>query len=378
MNDSITLLGCGDVGPIHEPVADFCRLVKPVLATADLRFAQVERVYSERGALQVHSGGEHTRVKPAMASVFSECGFDVVSVASNHAMDWGPEALMDTIALLRSQGIQTVGAGRNLAEARTPAIVERKGIRVAFLAYCSVLREGYAAGENHPGVAPLRVHTYYRAAEFQPGMPPHTITQPYEEDLAGLIDDIAAARKQADAVVVSLHWGLHFIPRAIAGYQPVVAKEAFDAGADIILGHHAHVPKAIGVYNGKICYYSLSNFIMSAPPAKPERYETFSNRYGISLDPEYPNLPYGMDSKRSLIAKVTLNRKGVANASFLPVLIDKKLRPEVLTRGDPRFDDNLQYMEWASEGFEHVFQCVGNEVIISGSAHSDIASTRNT
>lgn len=378
MSDSITLLGCGDVGPIHEPVADFCTLVKPVLATADLRFAQVERVYSERGALQVHSGGEHTRVKPAMASVFSECGFDVVSVASNHAMDWGPEAMLDTIALLRSQGIQTVGAGRNLAEARTPAIVERKGIRVAFLAYCSVLREGYAAGANHPGVAPLRVHTHYRAAEFQPGMPPLTITQPYEEDLAGLIDDIAAARKQADAVVVSLHWGLHFIPRAIAGYQPLVAKKAFDAGADIILGHHAHVPKAIGVYNGKICYYSLSNFIMSAPPARPERYETFSNRYGISLDPEYPNLPYGMDSKRSLIAKVTLNRKGVANASFLPVLIDKKLRPEVLTRGDPRFDDNLQYMEWASEGFEHVFQCVGNEVTISGSAHSDIASTRNT
>ena len=157
-----------------------------------------------------------------------------------------------------------------------------------------------------------------------------------------------------------------------------MAKKAFDAGADIILGHHAHVPKAIGVYNGKVCYYSLSNFIMSAPPAKPERYETFANRYGISLDPEYPNLPYGVDSKRSLIAKVTLNRQGVANASFLPVLIDKKLRPEVLTRGDPRFDDNLQYMEWASEAFEHVFKCVGDEVTISGAAQSDIASTRNT
>ena len=102
-------------------------------------------MYSERGALQVHSGGAHSRVKPHMASIFSDCGFDVVSVASNHAMDWGPDALLDTIELLREQGIKTVGAGRNLAEAREPAFIERNGIRVAFLAYCSVLHEGYAA-----------------------------------------------------------------------------------------------------------------------------------------------------------------------------------------------------------------------------------------
>src|SRR5918994_3605308 len=126
---SIVLLGCGDVGPIHEPVADFCTLAKPVLAEADLRFGQVERVYSDRGALQVHSGGGHSRVKPHMASIFSDCGFDVVSVASNHAMDWGPEAMLDTVAVLRDRGMQVVGAGRNLEDARRPAIVERKGVR---------------------------------------------------------------------------------------------------------------------------------------------------------------------------------------------------------------------------------------------------------
>ena len=368
MSGSITLLGCGDVGPIHEPVADFCTLVKPALAAADLRFAQVERVYSERGSLQVHSGEGHSRVKPHMASIFSECGYDVVSVASNHAMDWGADALLDTIDLLRGQGIKTVGAGRNLAAAREPAILERNGVKVAFLAYCSVLREGYAAGAHHPGVAPLRVHTYYQAAEYQAGMPPHVITQPYEEDLAGLVEDVAAARKQADAVVVSLHWGLHFIPRAIAGYQPRVARAAFDAGADLILGHHAHVPKAIEVHAGKVCFYSLSNFIMSAPPAKPERYEVFARRYGISLDPEYPNLPYGVDSKRSLIAKAVIGRRGVESASFLPVLIDKKLRPEILKHGDPRFDDAVKYMDWASEGYGHAFRVAGDEVVISAAA----------
>ena len=361
---NIVLMACGDVGPIHEPVADFCTLAKPTLAEADLRFAQVERVYSERGTLQLHSGDAHSRLPPHMASIFIDCGFDVVSLASNHAMDWGADALLDTAELLRSQGIKTVGAGRNLAEAREPAIVERDGVRVAFLAYCSVLREGYAAKQDKPGVAPLRVHTYYEAAEYQAGMPPHVVTYPYEEDLEALVDDVKAARQHADAVVVSLHWGLHFIPRAIAEYQPRAARAAFEAGADLILGHHAHVPKAIGVHGGKVCFYSLSNFIMSAPAAKPERHEIFAKRYGTTLDPEYPNLPYGTDAKRSLIAKAVLGRNGVERTSFLPVLIDRKLRPEVLKAGDPRFDDALDYMKWASEGYGATLRADGDEVVI--------------
>jgi poly-gamma-glutamate synthesis protein (capsule biosynthesis protein) len=365
MSGAITLLGCGDVGPVHEPVAALCKLVKPTLAKADIRFAQVERVYSERGALQVHSGGAHSRVKPHMASVFSECGFDVVSVASNHAMDWGPDALLDSIDALRRREIVTVGAGRNLEEARKPAILERTGVRVAFLAYCSVLREGYAATAHEPGVAPLRVRTYYEPAEYQPGMPPHIVTIPYEEDLAALVHDVAAARAQADVVVLSLHWGLHFIPRAIAGYQPLVARAAFKAGADLILGHHAHVPKAIGVHEGRVCFYSLSNFIMSAPPPKPERYEAFAERYGTTLDPDYPHLPYGVDAKRSLIAKARLSKAGVEQVSFLPVLIDRELRPEVLKRGDARFEEAVDYMKWASESYAAGFEVNGDEIRVA-------------
>jgi poly-gamma-glutamate capsule biosynthesis protein CapA/YwtB (metallophosphatase superfamily) len=361
----ITLLGCGDVGPIHEPVGDFCELVKPVLAQADLRFAQCERVYSERGTMQVHSGDAHSRVAPHMASIFGDCGFDVVSVASNHSMDWGPDAMLDTIETLRKRGIATVGAGRNLAEARAPAVLTRNGVTVAFLAYCSVLREGYAAKKDKAGVAPLRAHTYYEPAEYQPGMPPRVVTVPYEEDLAGLVEDIKSARKLADAVVVSLHWGLHFIPRAIADYQPVAARAAFEAGADLILGHHAHVPKAIGVHSGKVCFYSLSNFIMSAPPAKPERFETFAKRYGVALDPAYPNLPYGVDAKRSLIAKAVLGKNGVERTSFLPVLIDTRLRPEVLKNADARFDDAVKYMQWVSEGYSDGFRIEGDEVAVA-------------
>ena len=143
--NNIVLLGCGDVGPVHEPVDNYADLVKQTLATADIRIGQCERVYSERGAFQVHSRGHHSCLPPHMSSVFTACGFDVLSLASNHAMDWGEEALMDTIELLREKGILTIGAGSNLQEARKPAVIERNGIRVAFLAYGSVLNEGYAA-----------------------------------------------------------------------------------------------------------------------------------------------------------------------------------------------------------------------------------------
>src|SRR5271156_6287937 len=308
MTDAVVLLGCGDVGPIHEPMERYSELVRATLAGADIRFAQVERTYSERGALRPDSGGGHGRLPPKMASVLTDCGFNVASVAGNHAMDWGAEALLDTIELLRGMGIQTIGGGRNLAEARQPAIIECKGLRIAMLAYCSVLHEGYAAGPDTPGVAPMRAYARYEAVDYQPGVPPRVITTPDEQDLADLVADVRAARDRVDAVVLSLHWGVHFVPRLIADYQKIVAQAAFAAGADLILGHHAHVPKAIEVCGGKTCFYSLSNFIMSSAAKVTGGAAEFQRNYGVPLDPEYPNMPYGMDAKRSLIAKAVMAR----------------------------------------------------------------------
>src|SRR4051812_41749950 len=94
-SDGVVIMGVGDVGPIHEPMSQYTTLARPVLDQADIRVGQCERVYSERGGLQLHSGGAHSRVPPHFASIFSDCGFDLVSVASNHALDWGPDGLQD-------------------------------------------------------------------------------------------------------------------------------------------------------------------------------------------------------------------------------------------------------------------------------------------
>jgi poly-gamma-glutamate synthesis protein (capsule biosynthesis protein) len=362
--DELVLLGVGDVGPIHEPIDSYSALVRDTLHTADIRFAQVERTYSHRGELRSGSGGGHGRLPPKMASVLTDCGFNVASLAGNHAMDWGPEALLDTVEQLRGMGIQTIGAGRNIAEARAPAIIESKGLRVAMLAYCSVLHEGYAAGPETPGVAPMRATARFEPVDYQPGVPPRVVTTPDAQDLADLVADVRAAKADSDAVALSLHWGVHFVPRLIADYQQTIAQAAFSAGADLILGHHAHVPKAIEVFDGKACFYSLSNFIMTSSPMVTGGAEAFRRNYGAPLDPEYPNMPYGVDGKRSLIAKAAIS-KGSVRASFLPVLIDRQLRPEILHAGDPRFDDALRYMEWASEGFSHRFAPAGDEITIT-------------
>ncbi|MBO0737929.1 MAG: CapA family protein [Alphaproteobacteria bacterium] len=102
-------------------------------------------------------------------------------------------------------------------------------------------------------------------------MPPRVVTTPDEQDLANLISDVHAAKERPDAVVLSLRWGVHFVPRVIADYQRTVAQAAFDDGADLILGHHVHVPKAIEVLDGKTCFCSLSNFIMTSDPNVPQR-----------------------------------------------------------------------------------------------------------
>jgi poly-gamma-glutamate synthesis protein (capsule biosynthesis protein) len=363
----VVVMGCGDVGPYHEPVDVYPVLAKPTLAAADLRFAHAEKVYSDRGVMQTHSDGHYTRQPPRFAALLADCGFDVVSVAGNKAMDWGAEAMLDMIELLNSMGIQTVGGGRNEEEARRPVIFHRNGVRVAFLAYCSVLREGYAATKHSAGTAPMRVDTFYKPQDWQPGTPPRVITIPWERDLEAMCLDIESTKKMADAVIVSMHWGIHNIPRVLADYQRVVARAAIKAGADSIFGHHPHIPKGIEVIDGKACFYSLSHFIWTQRELSNQvPGHEGGHRHGVEHDPDYPLLPMGPDAMKSMIARAVVSKAGVDRVGFLPVRIDTKYRPEVLLHDDPRFTAAVEHMDWCSEGLAHRFTVDGDEVVVTG------------
>ncbi|MBI4189036.1 MAG: CapA family protein [Betaproteobacteria bacterium] len=367
---TVTLMAGGDIGPVFEPTEQFADLITPVLREADLRLGQCERTYSDRGwppQFAYGPGGQHTRLPQRMASVWNAAGIDIVSLASNHAMDWGPEPVLDTIEMFRGMGKHVIGAGRDAEEAREPAIVKCKGVNIALLAYCSVLRDGQAAGPGKAGVAAMRAHTHYAPQEFQPGTPPKIITVPYEEDVEAMQADIRKAKQQADVVIMTIHWGLRHVPKTICTYQPPVAHAAIDAGADLILGHHAHSIKAIEVYKGKVCFYSIGNFMTTGSPKTSAG--TFDwNLIWFQIDEEClpPNGMYQFPThcRKTMVPKIVMSRKGIEKVSFLPAFINHKAQPYAVTRDDPKFDEILKWTEWVSDQHPHKFRVEGNEIAV--------------
>ena len=370
MNTKATLLFAGDCGPTHGPsqgypIEGYTELVLPTLEQADMRFVNCMRTYSDRGILADHAPQVGQPIE--MAAIFTNGKFDAVTMANNHSYDSGPEALVDTRELLNRRGIQVTGAGRNLAEARRAAIVERNGVKVAYLGYTSVGPAGSEAGPNKPGIAAVRVKTSYETRG--PHQPVRVRTEPDPKDLANLVEDITALRREVDVVVLAFHSGVIRLPRVISDYQVAVAHAAIDAGADMVVGHAPHIPKAIEMYKGKAIFYSIGVFAMTksfpAPSWSEPAWAHGSVRNHVDLDPQYPFMPYGKDCTLSLLVKAVATKEGIKRFSFLPMSFDKQYRPEVLRNGDPRFAQIVAYMEWASEDMPHRFSVEGDEVVVS-------------
>jgi len=351
---SVTIAAGGDVGTGHNPPESaFTHVLEPLRA-ADIRTAQVERLYSERGTYQYQSISEKLEIRQpcATASAYSSVPFDVLSLASNHTGDWGPEAVEDTIDTFHNLGIGVAGIGRTIAEAREPVIIERKGLRVAFLSYCSVLLPQFWATKDRPGCAPMRAHTFYEPYEFQPGSAPRIVTIPHERDLEALLDDVRGAKENADAVVMSIHWGLHFTSKPHA-YQTAVAHAAIDAGVSAILGTHPHQLQGIELYKQGIIFYSLGNFSFhrrggGLAYCMPHGEYTHKEVYTLKVDPGI-TYDYRRHWDQTGIAYIELDRSGLKSATFLPALLNAKGAPEVVKPGDPQFDTIRGYLEWAAE-----------------------------
>ncbi len=369
----IVFLGTGDCGPCGPetaefPVAKYSELIRPTMAAADLRFANCERQYSARPVDAATSISDHGCQPPNMAKIFTDCAFDAVTLANNHMYDHGAEGLNDTRELMLDMNIAVTGAGSSLAQAREPAIIERHGVKVGFLGYSVHLPQGGVAGADKPGVAPLRINTYYEPRG--PHAPTRVWTEPNEQDLKMIVADIAALRPRVDALMIAFHWGVTWVPRIIADYQVTVAHACIDAGADLIMGHHPHIPKGIEIYKGGAVYYSLGNFCKTKPGGPNTAWKEKPWMHGAlrnytELDPDYPVLPHGRDSKRAILAKATIGKGGIKSFAFVPMIIDPQYRPRAVKRGDPLFDDMLAYMEWSSEGLNHKFTVTDEDVVVS-------------
>jgi poly-gamma-glutamate synthesis protein (capsule biosynthesis protein) len=218
-----------------EPVFD--EAVTALLDGADVAVGNLESPVSNRGVPQAKS---YTfRAPPEAAAVLAAAGFDVVGLANNHTLDYGTEALADTSGLLAGAGVLAPGGGRDLSHALEPAVLERAGLRLAFVSLVdappegSFSRETWEATHERAGVAWADAESVERA--------------------------VRAARESADVVVALLHFGAEFsatpTPR-----QRELAHTAIDAGAALVLGTHPHVVQEVEPYGGGLIAYSLGNF----------------------------------------------------------------------------------------------------------------------
>jgi poly-gamma-glutamate capsule biosynthesis protein CapA/YwtB (metallophosphatase superfamily) len=368
---NLVFYAVGDIAPNREEPRSIFQHVTGLLKRGDIVFCQLEANLSNRGTL-LPQARLASRTKPETAQAIKEAGFNIVSFASNHCMDLGPEAFYDTIAALKKQGLWVIGVGSNIEEARKPAIIECKGTRIAFLAYNSILPYGFWADIDKPGCTPLRAWTFYEQVEHdQPGTPCRIHTFPHKEDLQAMVDDIRQAKSQADFVILSLHWGIHFIPAVIADYQREVAHVAIDSGADLILGTHAHILKAIEVYAGKVIFYSLCNFALDLS-ANKRMLESKRHKEIQKLnpdwqpDPDYPTYYMPRDSRKTIIVKCMISDGEIKRVSFLPTYINGQSQPEVLTSKNDHFHEVVKYMQEITrdQGIDTDYTIEGDEVII--------------
>lgn len=290
---TISLTMVGDILPlwVKDPLRDAG--VRAQLSGADIAFANLESPLSTRGQpspLKFRGGRLMHRefifgASVADAQMLKNAGIDVVSLANNHMMDYGQTALADTLNALQQKNILTAGGGVDASAARAPAILERRGLKIAFLAYVA---DETLPGSTHFEATPQTAGVAFVHDEIKDGK-----KMPTQATRAQLRADIAAARGQADVVAVSFHWGTEFREQP-NDFQRALAHFVVDEGADLVIGHHPHCLQGVELYQNKPIFYSLGNFVFHSSLEK---------------------------SARSGIVRLEIDKDGVQNAAFHPVWV---------------------------------------------------------
>jgi len=267
------MLGRGVTGrPVLAPMSER-------LAAADITVGNLESTLSDDGAPT--QGGDSFHAPPSVRRDLRAAGFDALSLANNHAGDYGDRALVDTVDLLHAGGLPTFGAGRDLAEAQRPVVVERHGVRFGFLGF-NAIGETPEAGPGQPGALSV-------------SMPPRT--GPLDRaELDRVLTDVRRLSRRVDAVVVLPHWGTQYTHRPDP-IQHRVARELVRAGADLVVGGHPHWVQGAEQVGDALVVHSLGNFTfdMTTPQTREGLVleATFSGGRVVAAD----FVPYRMDAE---------------------------------------------------------------------------------
>jgi len=343
------VLAVGDLAMDRADYDESFVATRDVLTAAEVTFGQLETSFAASG-VRAPQARHAVLARPEGAAALARAGFDLISMAGNHVLDWGNDALFETKAHIEAAGMHVVGAGANIAEARKAArYTLADGTTVAFLAYSSILPMNYWADERRPGCAPMRAFTVYEQIEHdQPGTPPRTHSFPHREDLAALEADIRAAKAGADVVFVSLHWGIHFVRANIPDYARDVARAAVAAGADAILGGHPHILKGCELIEGRPVFHSLCNFAtdlkMDAAHAASKSWNEI-RALAEEWEPDFEGLyNFPTASRLSMVARFEIAGGGIVRSGFLPLYIGRDAVPRFVGQDYPRHAEVVAYM----------------------------------
>jgi poly-gamma-glutamate capsule biosynthesis protein CapA/YwtB (metallophosphatase superfamily) len=339
VSGSFTLVSTGDLAPRY-PLGDRKGPTSEVwscLRSADLTMANLELPLTT--ADTPADKAITLRADPNIAPSLREKGIDLATVANNHALDYGPEGLAETIDALSGAGIAAVGGGADLERAMQPALLSVSGCRVAVFGLASTLPPGYAAGPRRPGIAPVRVLSSFRidsvTLDEQPGMSPWVETEAVDQDVRRACERIAEVRAEVDLVVVPIHWG---IPNGwcaafqgpLADYQRPLAYSLVDAGADLIVGHHPHTVHGVERRGRALIAYSLGNFLFHSMAKDGE----------LTLGESYP--PYNLESLgtgealETVVLEIQVEEGRMKEAGFRPARMNDNGEPELLDGADSR------------------------------------------
>jgi poly-gamma-glutamate synthesis protein (capsule biosynthesis protein) len=272
--------------------------MRDLIKGADLAIANFENPAPNR--VRWHTKGTVFSADPGIIDGLVTAGIDYVSLANNHIGDAGDAGILQTIANLKKRGLAYSGAGKDNAAARKPAMLKANGITVAVLGYDAIAR-AYFAEKADAGSSRL------------------TLTRARND-----IEDARAAG--ADIVIVFPHWGTEYRYEPFAAQQQL-ARDIIDAGADMIIGNHAHYAAAMEVYDGKPIWYALGNFVFDQTWSEP-------TMEGITLE-------------------LTFHGKELVQARMRPHIILDKAQPNFLDpAGDgravmgPIFDASKGLLPW--------------------------------
>lgn len=328
--DSIRIILLGDV-ILDVPGADhWCSGIAPIALAADLAIAHLEVPHTKRGQ-ELTGDVPAPGADPANLAALARAGIDAVSLAGNHMADRGEEGIADTIATLDGLGIAHAGAGANLAEARRPALMTRGDRAIALLSYNCVGPENSWAGKASCGTAYIKV----RPADGGPASPKADLIQADADTLDAMAADIAAARAQADLVIVALHKGITHRPAMLAPYERPVAQAAIDAGAHIVVGHHAHIARGIEIYQGRPIFHGLGNGVVVTHALSPDQDHPAraawalerNRRFGFEPDPAYPLAPFHPEAVNAIAASLVWHPDGRLDFGFVPLWNEPPGRP---------------------------------------------------